>query len=75
MTVDPDQLISQMETLADKLDASEETQPIASMIRGWVLCVQEILDPDRENENYTNLVQSIKEAVSDANGYRPYSPT
>jgi len=75
MSVDEDQLIKQMETLADKLDVSEETRPISDMIRGWVLCIQEQMeDEDKASEDYTELKEIIDRAVSDAKGYKPYNP-
>ena len=72
MNVDKDELVNQMEAVIHNLSGNEDTQGLADIIRGWVLCVNEL--SEEEPEVYSELHSTLTKAISDAKGHQPYRP-
>lgn len=72
--VDVEQLIRQMETVADKLETCDDTGGLARMIRTWVVCVQQLDKEDCEAEEYKQVKEALEFALKDGGGYKPLNP-
>lgn len=75
--VDTDQLIRQMETVGDKLEAHGETEALGRMINEWVICVRQLVEEIEDADNNadaTEAIEAINDALKDAGGYKPLNP-
>ena len=67
MQVKADELMSQMEEVAQRLAEMPDTEPLAKLIDDWVRCVEYL----HNQAQVPDVLDTIHRAVSCANGFNP----